>query len=147
MFCDNLKKQMDALGMTAKDVSNAMEQSGFVFRRAKKPHRIVESWISKTRPYHPELLTAIALAKVLQTTVEELVDGEAGEQYLRDYIQKKGWKFSLQKTIADIVEALQRLSADELVPIRGAIKAILEKKEASGAAPEAIPPQEAGKAQ
>ena len=80
--------------MTAKDVANAMERIGFAFRRAKQPHRIVESWVSKSRPYHPELLTAVALARVLNTTVEELVDGETGEQYLREYIQGKGWAFS-----------------------------------------------------
>jgi transcriptional regulator with XRE-family HTH domain len=136
MFCDNLKKRMEALGLSAKDVANAMEQSGFVFRRAKKPHRVVESWMSKSRPYHPELLTAVALAKVLKTTVEELVNGEAGEQYLRDYIREKGWQFSPPKGIEDIVEALQKLSDDELIPIRGAIKATLDKKEASGVTPE-----------
>jgi hypothetical protein len=38
------------------------------------------------------------------------------------------------------VEAIQGLSNDELVPIRGAIKAILDKKkEVSGPAPEDTP--------
>jgi hypothetical protein len=128
---------MDALGMTAKDVANAMEGIGFAFRRAKQPHRIVESWISKTRPYHPELLTAVALARVLNTTIEELVDGEAGEQYLREYVQEKGWEFSPPERIADIVEAVDRLSDEELIPVRGVIKAMLDKKEGSGIQPDA----------
>jgi hypothetical protein len=85
---------------------------------------------------------------VLKTTVEELVDGEAGEQYLRGYIREKGWEFSPPEQIADIVEAIQGLSNDDLVPIRGAIKAILDrKKEVSGAVPEDTPkrtPRKAG---
>jgi hypothetical protein len=128
MFCDNLKAQMNALGMTAKDVANAMEGIGFAFKRAKQPHRIVESWISKSRPYHPELLTAVALAKVLNTTVEELVDGEAGAQRLQEYIREKGWGFSPPDRIADIVEGVMGLSDAELTPIRRAIKAILDRK-------------------
>jgi hypothetical protein len=136
MFCDNLKKRMDALSMSAKDVANAMEQSGFVFRRAKKPHRVVESWMSKTRPYHPELLTAVALAKALEITVEELVDGEAGEQCLREYVREKGWGFSPPDRIAGIVEASGRLSDEQLDYVMGLIRAMLDKKEASGILPE-----------
>jgi hypothetical protein len=71
----------------------------------------------------------------MQTTVEELVDGEAGEQYLREYVRGKGWEFSPPERIADIVEALQKLSDDELVPIRGAVKATLGKQEVSGVPP------------
>jgi hypothetical protein len=132
MFCDNLKTQMDALGMTAKDVANAMERIGFTFRRAKHPHRIVESWISKSRPYHPELLTAIALARVLNTTVEELVDGKAGEQHLRRYIQKQGWGFTPPDRIADIVDGLYLLDDNELDMIRGAVMAAVERKKETG---------------
>jgi transcriptional regulator with XRE-family HTH domain len=84
----------------------------------------------------PKVLDLIKIAKFLNTTVEELVDGEAGEQYLREYIQEKGWEFSPPPRIADIVKALGGLSDDELVPIWGAIKAILDKKGASGVTPE-----------
>jgi hypothetical protein len=82
----------------------------------------------KKRGIFPRADEAIIIAKDMQTTVEELVDDEAGERYLRGYIQEKGWEFSPPEQIADIVEAIQGLSDDELVPIRGAIKAILDKK-------------------
>jgi hypothetical protein len=85
----------------------------------------------------PKAFDLLKITKYLKTTVEELVDGEAGEQYLREYVQGKGWQFSPPERIADIVAALQELSDNELVPIRGAIKAILDKKEASGVTPEA----------
>jgi hypothetical protein len=106
---------------------------------------VINSGISRLSS--PSVDYAYSVSKVLNISIEELVDGEAGEQYLREYVREKRWQFSPPKGIADIVEALQRLSDDELVPIRGAIKATLDKKEASGVPPEAIPPPEAGKAQ
>jgi hypothetical protein len=86
----------------------------------------------KKRHIYPRADEAIVLAKDMETTVEELIDGAAGEQYLREYVREKGWAFSPPERIADIVDALQELSYDELVPIRGAIKAILDKKAAQG---------------
>jgi hypothetical protein len=91
----------------------------------------------QTKKTSPSVDIAYRCAKVLKTTIEELVDGEAGEQYLREYIGSRGWAFSPPPRIADIVEAVDRLSNDELVPVRGVIKAMLDKKEASGIPPEA----------
>jgi predicted RNA binding protein YcfA (HicA-like mRNA interferase family) len=126
MFCDNLKIRMDALGMTAKDVANHMEKSGFSFRRAKKPHRIVESWTSKTRPYHPELLTAVALAKVLHTTVEELVDGEAGAEYVRRWARKEGGLWEPPPRVAGVMAILNGLDDDELAVVIGAMRGVVQ---------------------
>lgn len=90
----------------------------------------------QTKKTSPSVDIAYRCAKVLRTTVEELVDGEAGERYLRGHIQEKGWGFSPPERIADIVDAVRDLSDDELVPIRGAIKALLDKKGVSGISPE-----------
>jgi hypothetical protein len=89
-----------------------------------------------SRKSDPSVSTAYKCAKSVTTTVEELIDGKAGEQYLREYIQEKGWAFSPPPRIADIVKAVDGLTDEELVPIRGAIRAILDKKEASGVTPE-----------
>jgi hypothetical protein len=92
----------------------------------------------KKRHIYPRADEAFILARDMQTSIEELVDSEAGEQYLRGYIREKGWEFSPPERIADIVEALQGLSDDELVPVRGVIKALTDKKkEDSGVTPEA----------
>jgi transcriptional regulator with XRE-family HTH domain len=80
------------------------------------------------RKSDPGVSTAYRLARSVNKTIEELVDGEAGTQYLQEYIRAKGWGFSPPERIADIVEDVMGLSDDELIPIRGAIKAILEKK-------------------
>ena len=90
------------------------------------PFGTFRKWMD--RRTYPDANEVVKLAVLLKTTVEELVDGEAGEQYLRDYIREKAWEFSPPDRIADIVEAVDRLSDEELVPIRGAIKAILDKK-------------------
>jgi hypothetical protein len=76
----------------------------------------------------PSVDNAYVIAKALKLSVEELVDGEVGRQYLREYIRDKGWAFSPPPRIADIVEAVDRLSDEELVPVRGVIKAMLDKK-------------------
>jgi hypothetical protein len=128
MFCDNLKTKMVALDMTAKDVANAMEQSGFVFRKAKKPHRVVESWMSKTRPYHPELLTGVALAKALGTTIEELVDGEAGADYVRKVVRNDPRAIQVPDRLFSIVENLLFLDENELIGIRANVEALAEAK-------------------
>jgi hypothetical protein len=125
---------MGALGMTAKDVANAMERTGFAFRRAKQPHRIVESWISKSRPYHPELLTAVALVRVLNTTVEELVDGENGAEYVRQIVRPK-----LPPRIAAIVEDLMMLDDKELDIIQAAAHTAAEAKKGKSTGTNGLP--------
>jgi hypothetical protein len=128
---------MTALGMTAKDVSNAMELSGFTFRRAKQPHRTVESWISKSRPYHPELLTAIALAKVLNITVEELVDGEAGSEYVRKVLRNDPKAIQVPERLSSVVDALLLLDEKELIGIRANVEALAAVKKGKAKGSEA----------
>jgi hypothetical protein len=125
-FWDNVRSRLSTLKKTQKWLGNV---SGV-------GRTVINSGISRLSS--PTVDNAYFISKVLNTSIEELVDGEAGEQYLREYIREKGWGFSPPERIADIVEAVQGLSSDELVPIRGAIKAILDKKkEESGVPPEA----------
>jgi hypothetical protein len=100
----------------------------------------------KKRSIYPRADEAIVLAKDMQTTVEELVDGEAGEEYLQEYVRDKGWRFSPPERIVDIVEAVSKLSNEELIPIRGAIKALLDKKERAAGDYGGERPPEVGKA-
>jgi hypothetical protein len=123
-FWTRLKNRVRLCKQTQEGISADIEVPFGTFRK----------WMD--RKTYPDANEATRLAVLLKTTVEELVDGESGEQYLREYVREKGWEFSPPDRIADIVEAIQGLSEDELVPIRGAIKAILDKKEASGVTPE-----------
>jgi transcriptional regulator with XRE-family HTH domain len=84
----------------------------------------------------PSVDNAYAIAKALKLSVEELVDGEAGEQYLREYIKEKSWAFSPPERIADIVEAANKLSNEQLGYVMGLITTMLDKEEDSGVPPE-----------
>jgi hypothetical protein len=86
----------------------------------------------QTKKTSPSVDIAYRCAKVLKTTIEELVDGEAGEQYLREYIREKGWKFCPPERIADIVEGLSLLDDNELGMIRGAVASAVERKKGKG---------------
>jgi transcriptional regulator with XRE-family HTH domain len=89
----------------------------------------VSGWHRGPKKIIPPADYAVVMAKMLETTVEELVDGEKGEQYLKEYIHKKGWGFTLPERIVDIVKDVQRLSNDDLVPVRGVIKSLVDKRE------------------
>jgi transcriptional regulator with XRE-family HTH domain len=123
-FWDNVRDRLNAFGKTQKWLAN----------ESKVGKTVINSGISRLSS--PSVDNAYFISRVLNVSIEELVDGEAGEQYLREYIQEKGWQFSPPDRIADIVAALQKLSDDELVPIRGAITATLDRKEVSGIPPE-----------
>jgi ribosome biogenesis GTPase A len=89
----------------------------------------------------PSVDIAYRCAKVLGTTMEELVDGEDGEQYLREYVRRKGWHFFPPARISDIVEAAGKLSDEQLDYVKGLIATMLEKREDSGASPEIKSPK------
>jgi hypothetical protein len=86
----------------------------------------------QTKKTSPSVDIAYRCAKVLRTTVEELVDGDTGEQYLREYIRDKGWQFFPPERIADIVQGLSLLDDNELEMIRGAVVAAAERKKGTG---------------
>jgi hypothetical protein len=95
----------------------------------------VYAWDANESP--PKAPDLVKIAKYLKTTAEELVDGEAGELYLRKYIKEKSWAFSPPERVADIVEAANKLSNEQLGYVMGLITTMLDKEEASGIPPEA----------
>jgi hypothetical protein len=152
LFWHFLKKNFDNIDMASKFWDNVREHlSGFgktqkwLANESKVGRTVINSGISRLSS--PTVDNAYLISRILNTSIEELVDGESGEQYLREYIQEKGWEFSPPPRIADIVEGVMSLSNDELVPIRAAIKALVDKKnEASGIGQEAEPKTAPGKA-
>jgi hypothetical protein len=70
------------------------------------------------------------MARSVGLTVEQLVDGKAGADYVREWAHRDGRVYRPPDNIADLVDGLKLLDDDELVPIRGAIQALVnEKKE------------------
>jgi hypothetical protein len=124
-FWTRLKKQVKIRNQTQESVSADIRVPFGTFRK----------WMD--RKTYPDANEVVRLAVLLKTTVEGLVDGEAGEQYLREYIREKGWQFSPPERVAGIVDAAGMLSDEQLDYVMGLIRTMLDKKEASGMPPEA----------
>jgi hypothetical protein len=73
----------------------------------------------------PAADTALKCAIAVNSTVEQLVDGEAGAEYVRQWARQDGKVWQAPEAIADIVDLLGRLDEGELVIVRGTIMAIL----------------------
>jgi hypothetical protein len=77
----------------------------------------------------PTVTIAYACARAVQSSIEELVDGEGGAEYIFNLVQDQGKYWKAPKRFADIAEALGRLNDYELAIIRSALKPMIEKRE------------------
>jgi hypothetical protein len=127
MFGDNFRAKMKELKLTAKEVANAMEKAGYPFG-GKQPYRIVQSWMAKNA-YLPNVEGGYAIARALGTTVEELVDGPAGAEYVLSVVRNIPRAVQVPDRLFSIVENLMVLDEKELVGIRASAKALAEAKE------------------
>jgi hypothetical protein len=80
------------------------------------------------RESDPGVSTAYKCARAVTKTVEELVDGEAGAEYVRDWARRDGKVWQPPPAIADIVDGLMLLDDGELYIIRGVVKAAIAGK-------------------
>lgn len=76
----------------------------------------------------PTVTIAYVCARAVQSSIEELVDGEAGAEYILNLVQEQGKYWEAPKRFADIAEALNYLNDYELAIIRSALKPMIEKK-------------------
>jgi hypothetical protein len=85
---------------------------------------------SSTRRYGnlPRADDARKIASTLGTTVEELVDGEAGVKYVREWARNAGGIWEPPNKIADIVADLLVLDETDLTGIRAAAHALAVAK-------------------
>jgi transcriptional regulator with XRE-family HTH domain len=123
MIRENLKSAFAACNLYVKEVS---AKSG-----VKKA--TIDNWLAASKTKEPRALDLYAVCRAVHITMEEAVDGEAGERYLRERVREKGWAFTPSDRMADIVEAAGKLSDEQLGYVRGLIKTMLnsEKKEVS----------------
>jgi hypothetical protein len=110
-FWTRLKKQIKICNQTQEGVSASIEVPFGTFRK----------WM--TRKTYPDAHEITRLAVLLKTTVEELVDGEAGVEYVRRVVHPK-----LPSRIAAIVEDLMLLDDNELDIIQAATHTAAETK-------------------
>jgi transcriptional regulator with XRE-family HTH domain len=124
MIGDNLKTAFSNEGLIVKEVA---KKSGI-------SKGTIDNWVNKGK--EPRIHALYAVCKAINITLEQAVDGDAGAEYVRGYVQEQGWGFSPPEHIAGIVEAASMLSDEQLDYVMGLINTMLSKKESSGMTPE-----------
>jgi hypothetical protein len=81
----------------------------------------------------PGVSTAYRCAKSVKKTVEELVDGENGLEYVKGIFKNDGSLFVPPERIVDIVKGLNILDDEDLNIVRGAVTAALLNKRGDSA--------------
>ena len=81
----------------------------------------------------PSVDNAYAIAKALEVSIEELVDGEDGAEYVRKLYANKGLLWEPPGRIADIVAVLKFLDDVTLDTVRKMVLPLGEKGEAATA--------------
>jgi hypothetical protein len=89
---------------------------------------------AKKNKSFPTVDRAYKIAVALDSTVEYLVGGKEGAEYIRQWAKENGGAWEPPSRIADIVQGLLLLTDEELVPIRGAVLALTgaKKREQAG---------------
>jgi transcriptional regulator with XRE-family HTH domain len=86
----------------------------------------------------PSVDIAYRCAKVLGTTVEELVDGEAGAEYVRKIVRNDPRAIQVPDRLSSIVEDLFLLEEKELIGIRANVEALAEAKKGQSTGTEGL---------
>jgi hypothetical protein len=84
------------------------------------------------RKSDPGVSTAYRLARSVNKTIEELVDGEAGAEYVRKVAKNDPKAIQVPDRLSSIVEALLLLDEKELIGIRANVKALADAKREKG---------------
>jgi transcriptional regulator with XRE-family HTH domain len=116
MVRDNLKTAFDNSGMYVREIA---AKSG-----VKKA--TIDNWMSASKTKEPRAIDLYAVCRAVGITMEQAVDGEDGERYIRECAEKKGWAFAAPERVEDIVANAGKLSDKQLDYVRGLIKTMLD---------------------
>lgn len=103
MFRDNLRKAISRKGLVVKEAA----------ARAEISKRTVDNWLSQ-KPTVPAADDAVKIAIALDTTVEELIDGKSGKEYVIDWAGQHGAQWKPPPRMVPLIEAAEKLSDSEL---------------------------------
>jgi hypothetical protein len=81
-----------------------------------------------SRKSDPSVSTAYKCAKSVNMTVEELVDGKTGAEYVRKVVRNDPKAIQVPDRLSSIVEDLLILDEKELIGIRANVEALAEAK-------------------
>lgn len=108
-------------------LNKAKNESGIsvpkIAQKAGINRRTLEKWFSVNNPIMPAIDDAVAVATILDTPTEILVDGEAGREYILSWAARHGASDHAPEGIKEIVEDLLTLPPDKLRMMREMIHA------------------------
>jgi len=117
MLKDNLKVAIKKSGMIVKEIAWASGVS----------KRTIDKWVGVSAT-EPKVKDFYKVCKSLNTTMECLVDGEAGAEYVRMVVRNDPLAVQVPDNIKGIVDNLLLLNDNELVSIRAAAEALAAAK-------------------
>jgi len=113
---DNVGMQSEFWNNVRKQIKVKKDGQKWLSEASKVGRTVINSGIARLSS--PSVDNAYKVAKALETTVEELVDCEAGEEYVRKIFADKGLLWEPPPRIADIVGVLDSLDNATLDFIR-----------------------------
>jgi hypothetical protein len=91
------------------------------------------------RKSDPGVSTAYRLARSVNKTVEELVDGKAGAEYVRKVVRNDPRAIQVPDRLFSLVEDLLLLNEKELIGIRANVEALAEAKKGKATGTDGLP--------
>jgi transcriptional regulator with XRE-family HTH domain len=117
MLRSNLKTAIIKSGLYVKEIA---AESG-----VKK--KTIDKWVGVIET-EPKVNDLYKVCVVLKTTMEEIVDGESGMEYVRKIIRNDPTAIQVPDRIRPVVDDIVLLDDNDLIGIRANIKAIAETK-------------------
>jgi transcriptional regulator with XRE-family HTH domain len=115
-FWDNVLGILDKQGKSQKWLAD----------KSKVGRTLINSGIA--RGSSPSANNSFAIAKALGITIEELIAGEEGREYIKDCAQRIGAKWKLPENIADIVEMPGELEDSDIENVASFVKGVIATK-------------------
>jgi hypothetical protein len=117
----------------AKITNTTIEDFIFGVFEGEKDRDSYNGW--KRRSVLPRADETLKIAKAMAITVEELIEGETGAEYVRRWAKNDGKVYEPPERIADIVASLKKLTDRDLDIVRGTISGMLGKRSEEGTNP------------
>jgi hypothetical protein len=128
MIRENLKAVIDRSGLFVKEVA----------AKSNVKKRTIDKWVGSEQT-EPKVIDFYKVCVVLQTTMEEIVDGEAGADYVRKVVRNDPKIIQVPDRLSSIVENLLFLDENELIGICANVEALVKAKKGSGTGTDALP--------
>lgn len=105
------------------EIKNNNTTQEWIANKIGVPYGTFRKWLSKKT--YPDVHEGVLMARLLNTSVEELVDGDEGKRYILNLILREGNLYTPPGRIADLVEGLKSLDSDQLEIVRGTLNGLI----------------------